>query len=82
MLNLEPGMKVLDVGSGVGGPAREIAAFADCHVLGLNNNTYQIERARKHIRDAGLESKVEFVKGDFMVRFVMILLPLFRAPQP
>lgn len=67
MLNLQPGMKVLDVGCGVGGPAREIATFADCHVVGLNNNAYQIERAKKHTRDAGLESKVEFVQGDFMV---------------
>ncbi|KAL9120921.1 MAG: hypothetical protein Q9187_002528 [Circinaria calcarea] len=66
MLNLQPGMKVLDVGCGVGGPAREIATFTDCHVVGLNNNAYQIERARKHTHDAGLESQVEFVKGDFM----------------
>ena len=67
MLKLEPGMKILDVGCGVGGPARETAAFTDCHVVGLNNNAYQIERARKHTRDAGLEHHVEFVKGDFMV---------------
>ncbi|MCJ1479177.1 hypothetical protein MMC13_007861 [Lambiella insularis] len=66
VMNLQPGMKLLDVGCGVGGPAREIATFADCHVVGLNNNAYQIERARKHTQSAGLANKVEFVKGDFM----------------
>lgn len=59
-------MKVLDVGCGVGGPARQISSFADCRVLGLNNNAYQVERARKHTEDAGLQDKVSFIKGDFM----------------
>lgn len=75
-------MKILDVGCGVGGPAREIASFADCHVVGLNNNAYQIERARKHTRDAGLESKVEFVQGDFMVRDDRFLLSASQNPYP
>ena len=65
-LGLQPGMAVLDVGCGVGGPARQVARFADCKVTGLNNNAYQIERARKHTQDAALEDRVEFVKGDFM----------------
>ena len=38
-------MKVLDVGCGVGGPAREIATFSGCHVTGLNNNAYQASMA-------------------------------------
>jgi len=63
---LRPGMRVLDVGCGVGGPAREISRFADVHVVGLNNNDFQIQRARKYTKDAGLEGQVEFVKGDFM----------------
>lgn len=76
MLKLEPGMKVLDVGCGVGGPAREISTFTDCYVTGLNINAYQIERARKHTREAGLEHRIEFVKGDFMVRYTAYILPL------
>jgi len=61
-------MKVLDVGCGVGGPAREIAKFTGCHVTGLNNNDYQIERATKYAQKEGLADQVAFVKGDFMVR--------------
>ena len=65
-MNLKPGMRVLDVGCGVGGPAREIAQFTDCQIVGLNNNEFQVGRARKYARNAGLENQVTFVKGDFM----------------
>ncbi|KAI0070904.1 delta-sterol C-methyltransferase [Panus rudis PR-1116 ss-1] len=41
-MNLKPGMRVLDVGCGVGGPAREIARFADVNIVGINNNQFQV----------------------------------------
>jgi sterol 24-C-methyltransferase len=59
-------MRVLDVGCGVGGPAREIAQFSDAEIVGLNNNDFQIQRARKYTMKAGLENQVTYVKGDFM----------------
>lgn len=65
-MNLRPGMRVLDVGCGVGGPAREIAQFSDAQIIGLNNNDFQLQRARKYTQKAGLENQVTFVKGDFM----------------
>jgi len=65
-MGLKPGMRVLDVGCGVGGPAREIARFSDANIVGLNNNDFQIARARKYTKRAGLEGQVSFVKGDFM----------------
>ncbi|WFD00526.1 sterol 24-C-methyltransferase [Malassezia yamatoensis] len=65
-MQLRPGMRVLDVGCGVGGPAREIARFAGVNVVGLNNNAYQVERAQRYTAKAGLSDQVEFVKGDFM----------------
>ncbi|PCH35273.1 delta-sterol C-methyltransferase [Wolfiporia cocos MD-104 SS10] len=65
-MGLRPGMRVLDVGCGVGGPAREIARFADVTIVGLNNNDFQIGRARRYTKQAGLEGQVSFVKGDFM----------------
>lgn len=65
-MSLKPGMRVLDVGCGVGGPAREIARFSDANIVGVNNNDFQIGRARKYTKDAGLENQVQFTKGDFM----------------
>jgi ubiquinone/menaquinone biosynthesis C-methylase UbiE len=65
-MSLRPGMRVLDVGCGVGGPAREIARFSDAKIVGLNNNEFQIGRARQYTKEAGLEDQVQFVKGDFM----------------
>jgi sterol 24-C-methyltransferase len=60
-------MKVLDVGCGVGGPAREIAKFTGAHITGLNNNDYQIQRATHYAKKEGLSNQLTFVKGDFMV---------------
>lgn len=57
---------MLDVGCGVGGPAREIARFADVHVVGVNTNEFQIRRAKKYTRQANLDDQVTFVPGDFM----------------
>ncbi|KIY95582.1 hypothetical protein MNEG_12378 [Monoraphidium neglectum] len=40
-LGLKPGMKCLDVGCGVGGPMRTIAAVSGAHVTGITINQYQ-----------------------------------------
>lgn len=65
-MELKPGMRVLDVGCGVGGPAREIARFSDVNVVGLNNNAFQVGRATKYVKDLDLQDQIQFVKGDFM----------------
>jgi len=65
-MNLKPGMRVLDVGCGVGGPAREIARFAGVTIVGVNNNAYQVDRATKLTAKADLSDQISFVKGDFM----------------
>ncbi|MCJ1476986.1 Delta(24)-sterol C-methyltransferase [Lambiella insularis] len=65
-MNLREGMNVLDVGCGVGGPAREIAKFAGVNIVGLNNNDYQIERAIRYAAKEGLSEQLSFTKGDFM----------------
>jgi len=59
-------MQVLDVGCGVGGPAREIARFSGAHVTGLNNNAYQIERGEKYNVRHGVGHLCDYVKADFM----------------
>ncbi|ESW97795.1 hypothetical protein KL918_003174 [Ogataea parapolymorpha] len=65
-MGITENMKVLDVGCGVGGPAREITRFTDCEIVGLNNNDYQIERANNYAKKLKLDHKLSFVKGDFM----------------
>lgn len=57
---------VLDVGCGVGGPARTISRFTGCNIIGLNNNDYQIQKANYYAKRDHLDSKLSFVKGDFM----------------
>lgn len=65
-LELRPGMRVADLGCGVGGPLREIARFSGATIVGVNNNAYQIERARKLTDEVGLGHLTEFLKCDFM----------------
>jgi sterol 24-C-methyltransferase len=65
-LGLKPGMKVLDIGCGVGGPMRAIARFSGATVVGINNNGYQIERGNKQNADARLAHLCSFLKSDFM----------------
>ncbi|MQL73959.1 hypothetical protein Taro_006325 [Colocasia esculenta] len=61
-LGLKRGMKVLDVGCGIGGPLREISRFSSTSVTGLNNNEYQISRGEQLNRLAGLDRSCNFVK--------------------
>ncbi len=63
-LALKPGMQVLDVGCGVGGPMGNLARYSGAGFVGINNNTYQIERAKHHTRD--VESLCRFIHGDYM----------------
>lgn len=66
MINIKENDRVLDVGCGIGGPAREIVKFTGCNTVGLNNNDYQIERATYYAAKEGLSDKLTYVKGDFM----------------
>jgi len=65
-LNLGPEKLCLDLGCGVGGPARTISLFSGAHIHGLNNNQYQINRCKKLAEAAGLSRQTDFTKGDFM----------------
>jgi hypothetical protein len=64
-LGLSERSHVLDVGCGVGGPAREIARFSGASVTGLNNNAYQVSRATVITLRENLSPKsCNFVKGE------------------
>ena len=63
-LSLKPGMQVIDLGCGVGGPMGNLARQTGASFVGLNNNAYQIERAKLHTR--GVDSLCRFIHGDYM----------------
>lgn len=57
---LRPGLKLLDVGSGIGGPARTLAAEFGCEVIGVDL-TEEYCRAAEMLTDKlGLGDKVQF----------------------
>mmetsp|Transcript_12304 Transcript_12304/g.39001 ORF Transcript_12304/g.39001 Transcript_12304/m.39001 type:complete len:370 (+) Transcript_12304:168-1277(+) len=62
----KPGMKLLDVGCGVGGPLRRVAKHSGSHVTGITINEYQVKRARAHNERAGLADKTTVVQGNFL----------------
>src|SRR2546421_5549217 len=57
LMGLKLGMKVLDVGCGVGGHAREIAKFIGCEIVGITTNQCQVNRAIEETAQAGLSDK-------------------------
>lgn len=65
-LHLGPGMVAADLGSGVGGPAIEIARFSGARIVGVNNNELQLERAAKRSKEVGIDHLTEWLKCDFM----------------
>ncbi len=65
-IGLKPGMKVLDVGCGVGGPQRSIARQFGSSITGLNLSAYQIEKCARYNREAGLDHLCSALHGDFM----------------
>ncbi|KAI8471105.1 MAG: dihydrouridine synthase-domain-containing protein [Monoraphidium minutum] len=65
-LGLKPGMKCLDVGCGVGGPMRTIAAVSGAHITGITINQYQVDRATAHNARLGLAPLTEVVRGNFL----------------
>ncbi len=64
-LNLRPGMKVLDIGSGWGGLARYLAEVADVEVTGVTLSKEQYALAVERTRDAGLDKRVHFELLDY-----------------
>ena len=63
-LSLKPGMNVIDLGCGVGGPLTNLVRTTGAHITGINNNGYQLEIARKNSRD--ISTLCNFIQGDFM----------------
>ena len=58
--------EVLDLGSGIGGPARHLAARAGCSVTAVELQADLHETAIELTRRCGLEQRIRFVLGDFL----------------
>ena len=64
-LNLKPNQKVLDIGSGWGTLAIDIAQKTKCEVVGITLSENQLEYSRRIARDLNLENQVEFRLMDY-----------------
>jgi ubiquinone/menaquinone biosynthesis C-methylase UbiE len=63
-LKLAPGMIVLDIGSGLGGPARQIARSSGCTVVGVDITPAYVDTAQALTHTPGLDDQVTFVCSD------------------
>ncbi|MBM3333530.1 class I SAM-dependent methyltransferase [Candidatus Sumerlaeota bacterium] len=59
-LALQPGERVLDIGCGVGGPARQIAEMFGCVVVGVDIRLERVTEAVLRTTALGLTSRVSF----------------------
>jgi ubiquinone/menaquinone biosynthesis C-methylase UbiE len=63
-LNLDVSSRVLDIGSGLGGPARTLAESFGCHVTGIDLTQAFCDAATTLSRWVGLSGRVDFRQGD------------------
>jgi cyclopropane-fatty-acyl-phospholipid synthase len=64
-LNIKPGHRILDIGSGWGSLAIDIAKNVDCEVTGITLSENQYNYSLKKIKDLNLEKKVFFKLIDY-----------------
>ena len=64
-LNLKPNQRVLDIGSGWGSLAIEIAKESQCEVVGITLSENQLEYSKKKAKELNLENQVEFRLMDY-----------------
>jgi SAM-dependent methyltransferase len=63
-LKIQPDTEVLDIGSGLGGPSRYLAAKFGCHVRGIDLSPSFVEGATFLARRAALDDKATYECGD------------------
>ena len=62
-LKLRPGINLLEIGSGIGGPARYFARYHGCRVTGIDLTEEFIVVSRALTRRLGMEGQVSFEQG-------------------
>ncbi len=60
LVTLDPDMKVLDIGCGIGGPARYFGNAFGCHVTGIDLTQEYVDVAEMLTERCGLQDRVEF----------------------
>ena len=65
-LELRQGMRVIDVGCGIGGPMRRVVREAGVRVVGVNSSEIQLEKARALNAEAGLDHMADLLACSFM----------------
>lgn len=73
MAGIVPGARVLDLGSGIGGPARTLAAEFGCRATGVDITDQYCRAARMLTEKLGMSAAVDFVCAD------ALSLPFERA---
>jgi ubiquinone/menaquinone biosynthesis C-methylase UbiE len=64
LVEIAPDMHLLDIGCGIGGPARYFATAYDCRVTGIDLTDEYIEAANLLTQKVGLADRVSFDCGD------------------
>ncbi len=64
-LNLKPNQKVLDIGSGWGALAIDIAKKSKCEVVGITLSENQYKHSVEKAKENGLENQVQFRLADY-----------------
>lgn len=63
LAGLIDGLEILDVGCGIGGPARSLADHCDCHVTGIDLTKEFITAATELSKRCGMDEQTTFVCG-------------------
>lgn len=64
-LDLQPGDRVIEIGTGWGGFAIHAAAFYGCHVTTTTISAEQLALAREKVRQQGLEDRITLLFDDY-----------------
>ena len=65
-LELSPESRVVDLGCGLGGPARYVAATTGAHVTGIDLTAEFVEAGRAMTEWTGLSDRVELIEGSVL----------------
>jgi len=63
LLQPQANARLIDLGSGLGGPARRFAATVGCHVTGIDLSSDYCHAARKLSKWLNLDNKTDFIQG-------------------